>query len=120
LRTDIEIDDQLLRQAMRSTGAKTKRAAVEAGCVSWCRPTPKLAFATSAAKWSGKEISTARVRIRSRISSGYNDRQFHRMDRVPQRTTNPHTERLDRELARRRLGLTDIILCEVLQGIQRD
>jgi predicted nucleic acid-binding protein len=33
---------------------------------------------------------------------------------------NPHTEWLDRELYRQRLGLTDLILCEVLQGIQRD
>ena len=29
LRTNIEIDDQLMRQAMRATGARTKRAAVE-------------------------------------------------------------------------------------------
>jgi predicted nucleic acid-binding protein len=35
-------------------------------------------------------------------------------------TANPHTEWLDRELYRQRLGLTDLILCEVLQGIQRD
>jgi predicted nucleic acid-binding protein len=35
-------------------------------------------------------------------------------------TTNPHTEWLDRELRQRRLGLTDLILCEVLQGIQGD
>jgi predicted nucleic acid-binding protein len=35
-------------------------------------------------------------------------------------TANPHTEWLDRELNRQRLGLTDLILCEVLQGIQRD
>lgn len=31
---------------------------------------------------------------------------------------NPETQWLDRELDRRRLGLTDLILCEVLQGIQ--
>jgi Arc/MetJ family transcription regulator len=31
MRTNIEIDDQLMRQAMRATGARTKRAAVEAG-----------------------------------------------------------------------------------------
>lgn len=33
---------------------------------------------------------------------------------------NPHTEWLDRELDRERLGLTDIILCEILQGIRDD
>jgi Arc/MetJ family transcription regulator len=31
MRTNIEIDDQLLSEAMRSSGAQTKRAAVEAG-----------------------------------------------------------------------------------------
>jgi predicted nucleic acid-binding protein len=33
---------------------------------------------------------------------------------------NPHTEWLERELTRQRLGLTDLILCEVLQGIRGD
>jgi Arc/MetJ family transcription regulator len=31
MRTNIDMDDQLLKQAMRSTGAPTKKAAVEAG-----------------------------------------------------------------------------------------
>ncbi len=31
MRTNIELDDHLIAQAMRSTGAPTKRAAVEAG-----------------------------------------------------------------------------------------
>jgi Arc/MetJ family transcription regulator len=31
MRTNIEIDDQLMRQAMRSSGATTKRATVEEG-----------------------------------------------------------------------------------------
>lgn len=31
MRTNIEIDDQLMRQAMRRSGARTKRAAVEEG-----------------------------------------------------------------------------------------
>jgi Arc/MetJ family transcription regulator len=31
MRTNIEIDDQLMRQAMRSSGVRTKKAAVEAG-----------------------------------------------------------------------------------------
>lgn len=33
-------------------------------------------------------------------------------------TSNPEVEWLDRELQRRRLGLTDLILCEVLQGVR--
>jgi predicted nucleic acid-binding protein len=35
-------------------------------------------------------------------------------------TVNPHTNWLDRELNQQRLGLTDLILCEVLQGIRGD
>ena len=31
MRTNIDIDDRLMRQAMRSSGARTKRAVVEAG-----------------------------------------------------------------------------------------
>jgi Arc/MetJ family transcription regulator len=31
MRTNIDIDDSLMRQAMRSSGARTKRAAVEEG-----------------------------------------------------------------------------------------
>ncbi len=31
MRTNIEIDDRLMRQAMRPRGARTKKAAVEAG-----------------------------------------------------------------------------------------
>jgi predicted nucleic acid-binding protein len=34
--------------------------------------------------------------------------------------TNPHTNWLDRELNQQRLGLTDLILCEILQGIRAD
>lgn len=33
---------------------------------------------------------------------------------------NPETDWLDTELDRQRLGLTDIILCEVLQGVRDD
>jgi predicted nucleic acid-binding protein len=35
-----------------------------------------------------------------------------------QGANNPETEWLDAELDRKRLGLTDIILCEVLQGVR--
>ncbi|HEX5233923.1 MAG TPA: PIN domain nuclease [Silvibacterium sp.] len=35
-------------------------------------------------------------------------------------TVNPHTDWLDRELGRLPLGLTDLILCETLQGIRAD
>ena len=32
-------------------------------------------------------------------------------------TVNPHTDWLDRQMSTQRIGLTDLILCEVLQGI---
>jgi predicted nucleic acid-binding protein len=32
-------------------------------------------------------------------------------------TQNPHTQWVDREVQRQRFGITDLILCEVLQGI---
>ena len=35
-------------------------------------------------------------------------------------TANPHTDWLDRELNQQRLGLTDLILCETLQGIRAE
>ena len=35
-------------------------------------------------------------------------------------STNAETSWLDRKLNRQRLGLTDLILCEVLQGIRED
>jgi hypothetical protein len=35
-------------------------------------------------------------------------------------TANPHTDWLDRELNQQRLGLTDLILCEILQGVRED
>ena len=35
-------------------------------------------------------------------------------------TVNQHTDWLDQELNQQRLGLTDLILCEVLQGIRGD
>jgi Arc/MetJ family transcription regulator len=34
MRTNVEIDDELMRQAMRASGAPTKRAAVELGLTS--------------------------------------------------------------------------------------
>ncbi len=35
-------------------------------------------------------------------------------------TVNPHTAWLDRNLGHREIGLTDLILCEVLQGTRSD
>lgn len=50
MRTNIEIDDELMRQAMQATGAKTKRAAVEASL----RQTVQLHRQTGIRKLFGK------------------------------------------------------------------
>ena len=42
------------------------------------------------------------------------------MDGLFRGVRNPETDWLDTELDRQRLGLTDIILCEVLQGVHDD
>jgi Arc/MetJ family transcription regulator len=44
MRTNIEIDDDLVHQAMRSTGARTKRAVVEAGLRLLVKTHSQLAF----------------------------------------------------------------------------
>lgn len=50
MRTNIDLDDQLIRQAMRASGAKTKKAAVEAGL----RLLVKIQGQTAIRKWRGK------------------------------------------------------------------
>jgi hypothetical protein len=35
-------------------------------------------------------------------------------------SATPHTDRLDAQVERQRFGLLDLLLCEVLQGIQND
>jgi Arc/MetJ family transcription regulator len=42
MRTNIEIDDHLMRQAMRSNGARTKRALVEETSRAACRASGTL------------------------------------------------------------------------------
>ena len=55
MRTTVEIDDQLMRQAMRSSGATTKRAAVEAGLrlLVQMRDQPNLRRLRGKVAWSG-------------------------------------------------------------------
>ena len=50
MRTNIEIDDELMKQAMQSTGAPTKRAAVEAGL----RLLVDIEAQTAMRRWRGK------------------------------------------------------------------
>jgi Arc/MetJ family transcription regulator len=50
MRTNIEIDDKLMRQAMKASGAATKKAAVEAAL----RMTVQLKKQEGVLKWFGK------------------------------------------------------------------
>jgi predicted nucleic acid-binding protein len=48
---------------------------------------------------------------------GRGDRRHDRLDRFPGLHSTPQAVWLDRELTRQRLGLTDLILCEILEVI---
>jgi Arc/MetJ family transcription regulator len=120
MRTNIDIDDDLMRQAMRSSGARTKRAVVEEGLrllirtrdqrgvrrlrgkVAWEGDLERSRLGRST-KWSGVVIVDTTVWV-----------DYFRGVR------NREADWLDTELDRQRLGLTDIILCEVLQGVHDD
>jgi Arc/MetJ family transcription regulator len=55
MRTNIEIDEQLVQQAMRQTGAPTKRAAVDAGLRLLVKTHSQAAFRRlrGKVKWEG-------------------------------------------------------------------
>jgi Arc/MetJ family transcription regulator len=120
LRTNIDIDDRLVREAMRSSLKPIKRDALEARF--------RLLVQTQA------QAKIRRLRAdqvpgrpgclaaRARVQAG--------RDVVIVETTvwieclggvqNAEVDWRDREVNRQRLGLTAVILCEVLQGIRDD
>jgi Arc/MetJ family transcription regulator len=60
MRTTIEIDDQLMRSAMRATGLSTKRAVVEAGLallVQQVKGQARVRKLRGKVKWSGPQRS---------------------------------------------------------------
>jgi Arc/MetJ family transcription regulator len=60
MRTNIEIDDELIREALRVSGLKTKRAAVEAGLKASASAgsgsTGRIKFSISPERFIGKAI----------------------------------------------------------------
>jgi Arc/MetJ family transcription regulator len=68
MRTNIEIDDDIMREAMRASGARTKRAAVEQGLRLLIATRGQGAIRTLRGKvrWSG-DLETSR---RARASGG--------------------------------------------------
>src|ERR671924_125281 len=82
MRTNIVIDDALLKEAMQATGLTTKRAVVEAGL----RLLVQIKAQTDIRRLRGKPTS--------------------------------QVEWLEGAMGRQRLGLIDLVLCEVLQGVR--
>lgn len=69
MRTNIEIDDQLMRQAMRSSGARTKKAAVEAGLRLLAQTHAQAAVRQlrGKVKWEGDLNQSRRGRVRESL-----------------------------------------------------
>ena len=68
MRTNVEIDDELMRQAMRASGAPTKRAAVELGLrmLVSVRGQQGIRRLRGKVKWTG-DLDAGRL---GRVSSG--------------------------------------------------
>jgi Arc/MetJ family transcription regulator len=65
MRTNIDIDERLMRQAMRSSGARTKRAAVEEGLRLLVRTRVQRSIRRLRGKvaWDGKLEESRRGRV---------------------------------------------------------
>lgn len=65
MRTNIDIDDALMRQAMRSTGARTKRAAVEEGLrlLIQTRGQRSIRRLRGKVSWEGNLVESRRSRV---------------------------------------------------------
>jgi Arc/MetJ family transcription regulator len=68
MRTNIEIDDGLMREAMRSSGKRTKRAAVEAGLrmLVQTRAQAKMRRLRGKVRWQGNLEASRLGRVASR------------------------------------------------------
>lgn len=66
MRTNIEIDDQLMREAMRSSGATTKKAAVEQALrlLVQTRSQASMRRLRGKVKWNGNLDESRRGRVR--------------------------------------------------------
>lgn len=69
MRTNIEIDDQLMQQAMRSTGARTKKAVVEAALRLLVRTHAQIGIRQLRGKvqWHGDLNESRKGRIRRQL-----------------------------------------------------
>ncbi len=71
MRTTIEIDDQLMQQAMRSTGARTKKALVEAGLRLLVKTHAQTGIRRlrGKVKWHGDLNETRKGRVRRQMAA---------------------------------------------------
>ena len=76
MRTNIDIDDRLMHEAMRSSGARTKRAAVEAGLRLLAETHAQTAFRRLRGKfkWEGDLEQSRLARVPKSDSSNGNRR----------------------------------------------
>ena len=120
MRTNIEIDDRLMRQAMRSSGARTKRATVEEGLrlLIQTRGQKSIRRLRGKVAWEG-DLETSRLKGACRNSAVVIVDTTVWVDYF-NGLQNPETDWLDDRLADERLGLTTLILCEVLQGVRSE
>lgn len=121
MRTNIEIDDELMPKALRSSGKRTKRAVVDEGLrlLVRIRAQAKIRRLRDKARWEGDlEVSRASrvAQVETRAIIVYTTVWIDYFGAI----RNAESDWLDRELGQQPLGLTDLILCEVLQGYRDD
>ena len=114
---NIDIDDRLIRQAMRSSGARTKRAAVEEGLRLLIQTRSQKTHSTAAGQGDLGRRSRGLRRGTSREVSRRGDRRHDRLDRLLPRRHQSGDDWLHRELDQQRLGLTDVIVCEASKAL---
>lgn len=111
MRTNIDIDDTLISEAMRATGARTKKAAVEEGLKLLIRLAGQLQAVEDMHGLGWEEISTPAARAAACDRGGQLG-----LDRHPARACNPQVALLRDLSGRTPLIVGDIVLAEVLQG----
>ncbi len=117
MRTNIDIDDRLMREAMRSSGARTKRAVVEEALrlLTQTRSQSEIRRLRGNVHWEGDLNASRRGRAAGSPAVVVVDTTVW-IDCL-RGAHNPETDWLDAEMDRQRLGLTDTILFEVLSGV---
>jgi Arc/MetJ family transcription regulator len=114
VRTNIVIDDQLMKETLRSTGLKTKREAVELGLRTLLRLSKQAEIRRfrGQLRWRG-DLEAMRSRSLPLVDSSVWIGYFNGI-------VTPATNRLDELLSHAVLAAGDLILAEVLQGIADD